>query len=76
MAKVNKDNGILKSILLNNHTEIHIKTYDQGSENLQGGNPDWIWLDEEPVNEDVFTEIIARTRRRDCEMLVTMTPLN
>lgn len=76
VKKVNKDNGVLKSISLNNGTEINILTYDQGSENLQGANPDWIWLDEEPVNEDVVTEIIARTRREDCEMLVTMTPLS
>lgn len=33
-------------------------------------------MDEEPVNEDVVTEIIARTRKEECEMLVTMTPLS
>ncbi len=71
-----KDNGVLKSISLVNGTEINILTYDQGSENLQGANPDWIWLDEEPVNTDVVTEIIARTRTEECEMLVTMTPLS
>ncbi len=76
VRKVNMDNGILKGILLNNGCEIHVKTYDQGSENLQGGNPDWIWMDEEPVDEDVFTEIIARTRNLECELLITMTPLN
>lgn len=74
--KVNLDNGILKGIILKNWTEIHIKTYDQGSENLQGWNPDWVWLDEEPVKEDVFTEILARIRSIDSEMLVTMTPLS
>ena len=76
VEKVNLDNGILKGIILKNGCEIHIKTYDQGSENLQGGNPDWIWMDEEPVSDDVFTEIIARTRRIDCEMVITMTPLS
>ena len=76
IKKVNKDNGVLKGISLTNGTEINVLTYDQGSENLQGANPDWIWLDEEPVNEDVVTEIIARTRREECEMLVTMTPLS
>ena len=29
------DNGILKSIKLKNGSEIHIKTYDQGQENVQ-----------------------------------------
>lgn len=33
-------------------------------------------MDEETVNEDVFTEIIARTRRVECELLCTMTPLS
>jgi phage terminase large subunit-like protein len=71
-----KDNGVLKSISLVNGTEINILTYDQGYENISGANPDWIWLDEEPVNTDVVTEILARTRVAECEMLVTMTPLN
>ncbi len=76
IEKVNLDNGILKWILLKNWCEIHVKTYDQGSENLQGWSPDWVWLDEEPVKEDVFTEILARIRSVESEMLVTMTPLS
>ena len=36
VEKVNKDNGILKSIVLTNKTTISILTYDQGFENLQG----------------------------------------
>lgn len=70
------DNGILKSIKLKNGCEIHIKTYDQGQENVQWGNPDWMWLDEEPTNEDVWSELKARTRKLECEMVITMTPLN
>lgn len=35
ITKINKDNGILKSIVLSNNTTISILTYDQGSENLQ-----------------------------------------
>ena len=66
----------MKSIKLTNGCEIHIKTYDQGQENVQGGNPDWMWLDEEPTNNDVWGELKARTRKIDCEMIVTMTPLN
>lgn len=76
IEKVTRDNGILKEIKLFNGCSIKILTYDQGRENIQGGTPDFMWLDEEPVNEDVVWEILARTRNKDCEMLVTMTPLS
>lgn len=76
IAKINMDNGILKGIILKNGCEIHIKTYDQWQENVQGWNPDWMWLDEEPTNEDVWSELKARTRKIECEMVITMTPLN
>lgn len=76
IEKITQDNGILKAIKLKNWCEIHIKTYDQGQENVQGGNPDWMWLDEEPTNEDVWSELKARTRKIECEMVITMTPLN
>lgn len=76
IEKITQDNGILKAIKLKNWCEIHIKTYDQGQENVQWGNPDWMWLDEEPTNEDVWSELKARTRKAECEMLITMTPLN
>lgn len=76
IEKITQDNGILKAIKLKNWCEIHIKTYDQGQENVQGGNPDWMWLDEEPTNSEVWSELKARTRTANCEMLITMTPLN
>lgn len=76
IEKVNMDNGILKSIIMKNGCKIQFITYDQGSENLQGWNPDWILLDEEPTNVDVWSELKARTRNPKCEMLITMTPLN
>lgn len=76
IEKITQDNGILKAIKLKNWCEIHIKTYDQGQENVQWGNPDWMWLDEEPTNEDVWSELKARTRKAECEMIITMTPLN
>lgn len=76
IEKVNMDNGILKAIIMKNGCKLNFITYDQGSENLQGGNPDWIWLDEEPTNEDVWSELKARTRNPKCEMLISMTPLN
>ena len=74
--KINMDNWILKSIIMKNWSKINFITYDQWSENLQWWNPDWILLDEEPVNEDVWNELKARTRNINCEMLITMTPLN
>lgn len=76
IEKVTQDNGILKAVQLKNWCTIHIKTYDQWQENVQWGNPDFMWLDEEPVNQDVWGELKARTRTRLCEMLITMTPLN
>lgn len=76
IEKVTQDNGILKAVSLKNWCTIHIKTYDQWQENVQWGNPDWMWLDEEPVNQDVWGELKARTRTKNCEMLITMTPLN
>ena len=61
---------------MKNGCTIKVLTYDQGRENIQGGTPDFMWLDEEPVNEEVVGEILARTRNVNCEMLVTMTPLS
>lgn len=74
--KINMDNGILKSIIMKNWCKIQFITYDQWAENLQWGNPDWIWLDEETTNEDVWAELKARTRNPQCEMLISMTPLS
>lgn len=74
--KITKDNWILKAIHLKNWCKITFITYDQWSENLQGWSPDFIILDEEPTNEDVWGELKARTRNPKCEMLISMTPLN
>lgn len=73
---INRDNKILKSIYLKNGCIIYINTYDQGAENLQGWEPDFLWMDEEPVDEDVWTELRFRTRDEACETLITMTPLS
>lgn len=75
ILKVHKDNNILKTIFLKNWTEISIYTYDQGAEVWQGGNVDWIWLDEEPRDNDILKETLARTRVMGSKLLVTMTPL-
>ena len=63
IEKLEMEKGLLKMIILKNGCVIHIKTYDQGQENVQGGSPDWIWLDEEPVNADVWSELKARARK-------------
>lgn len=76
IQKANYDNGILKSIFLKNGCKMWINTYDQGEDNLQGWEPDFIWLDEEPTKEAVWDELLARTRWRSAEMLITMTPLS
>lgn len=76
IEKINYDNTILKSITLKNWTKIMIYTYDQGYAKWQGWNPDLIWLDEEPIDDRICTEILARLRNPWAELLVTMTPLN
>ena len=70
-----RDNKILKGVRLKNGCQIKVMTYDQEGEGLQGGNPDFVWLDEEPRKHDVWMELFARTRVRGSEMLITMTPL-
>ena len=76
VLKENRDNQILKGITLTNWTKINIVTYDQGRENVQGDTPNFLWMDEEPTNYDVWTELRMRTRWADCETLITMTPLS
>ena len=71
-----RDNGILKGIVLTNGCKINVVTYDQGREAIQGDTPDFLWMDEEPTNYDVWTELRMRTRWADCETLITMTPLS
>ncbi len=71
-----RDNQILKGIKLKNGCKINIVTYDQGRENVQGDTPDFLWMDEEPTNEEVWTELRFRTRWEECETLITMTPLS
>jgi len=70
-----RDNKILKWVKLKNGCQIKIMTYDQEGEGLQWGNPDFVWLDEEPRKHDVWMELFARTRVKGSEMLITMTPL-
>lgn len=76
IQKINKDNWVLKSIILKNLTTIEIRTYDQGAERLQGWTPDFILVDEEPTKKDVWEELMVRTRDPKSQILLTMTPLS
>ena len=76
IKKIRQDNGILKEIILNNGCSISIRTYDQGRENLQWGNPDFLWIDEEPTWEGVWNELLARIRLPQSQMFIAMTPLS
>ena len=76
IEKTVMDNWVLKSILLTNWTRISIRTYDQWFERLMGWSPDFILIDEEPTKKEVWQEILARWRRVECQIVITMTPLS
>lgn len=61
-------------------SELTFKAYDQGRRSFQGTTLDFIWLDEEPEDEHVFSECLARTRYRPDEerkiIFCTFTPLS
>jgi len=76
IKKARYDNWILKHLTLINGSQISILTYDQWYEKWQGWNPDFIWLDEDARDHRIWGEAIARTRTNQCNLLMTMTPLN
>lgn len=76
IAKTISDNWLLKWIELKNWNKIEILTYDQWRERLQGWNPDFILVDEEPTNKEIWDELMVRTRVPKCQMVLTMTPLS
>lgn len=55
---------------------VQFKSYEQGWKKFQGRVVDLIWLDEEPDEQKVFTECIARTTTSGGLILVTFTPLS
>lgn len=71
-----RSSNVLQQIRLKNWTLISIKTYDQGYERIQGWNPDFIVVDEEPTDKKVWEEILARCRSWKSQILITMTPLS
>lgn len=65
---------LLKEISFTNGAKIRIITYQQEYKAWEGHNPDFIWLDEEPIKDKVFSEAYERSRWINCEKLITMTP--
>lgn len=76
IKKIVKDNDLLKKIILVNWTTIEIRTYDQWRERVQGWNPDWILIDEEPTSKWVWEELMNRVREPYAQLMLTMTPLS
>jgi len=64
-----------RRIYLRNGSTIDLYSCDSGREKFQGVDWDYVWFDEEPV-EDVWTECMARLIDRGGTELVTMTPVS
>lgn len=56
--------------------KLQFKSYEQGWKKFQGRGVDVVWLDEEPDDQKIFTECIARTTNTAGSILVTFTPLS
>lgn len=67
-----------QAIYLEDGSFIEFKTYEQGREALQGPQRHIIRHDEEPPNEDLFDENLARQSavKEGWNVLFTLTPLN
>lgn len=76
VVRVIQDNWVAKKIILKNWCIIEIKTYDQWRERVQGWNPDFVWVDEEPTDKWVWEELLARGRWSSTQIFISMTPLS
>ena len=54
---------------------LHFKSYVQGREKFQGFEAAWIWLDEEPTDQSIFSECLTRTMTVKGSLIATFTPL-
>jgi phage terminase large subunit-like protein len=54
---------------------VYFKSYEQGMEKWQGAGIDWIWLDEEPRDFDIWMEALARITATRGSIALTFTPL-
>lgn len=52
-----------------------LKSYEQKAAKFQGRTIDWGWLDEEPDDYGIFTEMETRTLVREGILMFTITPL-
>ncbi len=74
--KVRQNNNTIQINLFDGST-IDFKACEQGWEKFQGGGYDWAWIDEEPPDERIYSEIKMRVRAgRTLNIWGTMTPLN
>lgn len=56
-------------------SRITLKSYDQGRERFQGETLDFVWLDEEPSDIDLYIEALTRTNATKGILYMTFTPL-
>jgi phage terminase large subunit-like protein len=54
---------------------IRLKTFEMGREAWQGEPVDEIWIDEDPGDDEVYSEGIARLTTTDGQIIVSMTPV-
>ena len=71
--------GVVESVKVKHksggYSEIVWKSYEQGWQKFQGTEVDFAWLDEDPDDEQLFTEVLTRLITVKGMMLVTFTPL-
>jgi phage terminase large subunit-like protein len=54
---------------------LRFRTYQAGRVALQGESLDFVWLDEEPADFEVYTECLARITATNGCLIITFTPL-
>lgn len=74
--KPKREKDVLKEFTMKNWAKLFTWTYDQGMTRLQGGTPDYLWLDEIPERWADFDELTKRTRNEYWQFLITFTPTN
>ena len=52
-----------------------LKTYDEKTSAFQGARLDFIWLDEEPVDANLYGECLTRLVAKEGSMICSFTPL-
>ena len=66
----------VRTVWLHNGNVIEFQVYEQGRDKFQAYTVDLAWLDEEPRDPKIFTEILTRTATiPDGKILMSFTPL-